>query len=53
LSRKAHPYFGRLNRLDGAGLAPAGGPGGRAPPMTADEQPGVLWQAFREESEPA
>ena len=53
MSRKAHPYLGQLNRLEGARVSPLNGPGGRAPPMTADEQQGVLWEALREESEPA
>ena len=53
MSRKLHPYFGQLNRFEQARAAKPGGTRGRAPLMTADEQQGVLWQAFREESEPA
>lgn len=51
LARRPHPYFGKLNRLAPAATPPPGGGRGRAPAMTPDEQPGVLWQAIREGSE--
>ena len=53
MSRKSHPYFGQLNRLAQARAPMAGGACGRAPRMTPDDQQGVLWEAIREESEPA
>jgi hypothetical protein len=48
LSRRPHPYFGQINRLEQGCTAAPGGAGGGAPPMTPGEQQGVLWQAFRE-----
>jgi len=51
LSRRSHPYFRQLNRLAAAPVATPGKKGGRAPQMTPDEEPGVLWQAIREGSE--
>ena len=51
MSRRPHPYFGRINRLEGARLATPGDGRGRAPAMAADEQQGVLWTAFREAEE--
>ena len=53
LSRRPHPYFGRINRLEAARATVPGGGCGRAPAMAPAEQQGVLWQAFRETSEPA
>ena len=53
MSRRPHPYFGQLNRLEQARTAAPGKAGGRAPLMTPDEEQGVLWQAIRESSEPA
>ena len=53
MSRRPHPYFGRINRLEGARVAPPGKGTGRAPKMTPDEQQGVLWQAIREDPDPA
>lgn len=53
LSRRPHPYFGRINRLEAARAAAPGQGCGSAPAMSADEQQGVLWAAFREASEPA
>ena len=47
LSRRSHPYFGQLNRLEQAGGSASGGSNGSAPPMAPAEQQGVLWQAFR------
>ena len=51
LSRKSHPYFGQLNRLESAHIVPRGKGRGRAPLRTPDEEPGVLWEAVREDSE--
>lgn len=48
MSRRSHPYFGQLNRLEQVRAVTSGGAGGRAPRMTPDEEQGVLWQAFRE-----
>ena len=53
MSRRSHPYFGQLNRIEQAGDSASGGSNGSAPPMTPDEQKGVLWQAFRKAAEPA
>jgi len=53
MSRKSHPYFGQLNRLEEAcGAVPMGG-GGHAPEMAPEDQPGVLWNAFRKNAEAA
>ena len=48
MSRRPHPYFGQLNRLERVRPATPVEGGGAAPPMTPDEEPGVLWQAIRE-----
>jgi len=47
LSRRAHPYFGQIDRL--APLPPADPARRRTrePAMTPDELPGVLWDAVR------
>jgi hypothetical protein len=47
LSRRPHPYFGRLNRLEEAGMAGAAQAHGRAPKMTPQQEAGILWEAFR------
>ena len=52
MSRRPHPYFGQLNRLEQGGIAKPGKGGGRAPLMTPDEEQGVLWQAIRDGSKP-
>jgi hypothetical protein len=53
LSRKSHPYFGQLNRLEGATTVPRGKGRARTPLRTPDEEPGVLWEAIREGSDSA
>jgi hypothetical protein len=53
VSRRPHPYFGQINRLEQAGVPASGGAGSRAPTMTPGEQQGVLWQAFRQTAEDA
>ena len=47
MSRRPHPYFGRLNRLEEAGMAGAAQAHGRAPKMTPQQEAGILWEAFR------
>ena len=53
MSRRSHPYFGQINRLAAAPVVAPGKKRARPPQMTPDEEPGVLWQAIREGSEPA
>ena len=53
MSRRSHPYFGQINRLAAQPVATPGKKRARAPQMTPDEEPGVLWQAIRDGSETA
>jgi len=52
LARRPHPYFGKLDRLAVASLAVPRGRRGRAPLVSPDEEPGVLWERFREDAKP-
>jgi hypothetical protein len=53
VSRRPHPYFGKINRLEQGCAAASGAASGGPPPMSPGEQQGVLWQAFRKAAEPA
>jgi len=51
VSRRPHPYFGRLNRLEET-RKPGPRRGRRTEPAASpDSEPGVLWDAFRETPE--
>jgi hypothetical protein len=47
LSRRPHPYFGLINRLEEAGKAGTGQADRRLPRLTPQQEAGVLWEAFR------
>lgn len=50
MSRHPHPYFSRVNRHLEAGLARPRRTNTRTPLAKPKDQPGVLWDAFREDS---
>jgi hypothetical protein len=52
MARRSHPYFGQINRLEAGRIALPRDTRGRAPRLTPDEEPGVLWDAFRGDPEP-
>jgi hypothetical protein len=47
VSRRAHPYFGRLNRLKEVRRAAAEESRRAEPTVTPDTEPGVLWDRLR------
>jgi len=47
VSRRSHPYFGRLNRLEEMRRTPAGQSRRVEPPVTPDKEPGLLWDRLR------
>jgi len=47
LSRRPHPYFGLINRLEETGAAGTGPAERRMPRMTPQQEAGILWEAFR------
>jgi hypothetical protein len=53
VSRRSQPGFGQLNRRIEAGPLLPRRPNARTPLAKPRDQPGVLWDAFREKQEPA
>jgi hypothetical protein len=53
VSRRGHPYFGRLNRRSEVGKPGPRQPNARTPLTKPKDEPGVLWAAFREPGPPA
>jgi hypothetical protein len=47
VSRRPHPYFGRLNRLAEVRRTEAKASRRAEPPVTPDTEPGVLWDRLR------
>lgn len=47
VSRRSHPYFGRLNRLEEVRRTAPGQSRRAEPPVTPDTEPGVLWDKLR------
>jgi hypothetical protein len=46
-SRRPHPYFGRLNRLEEARKVAPGGGRRATPRANPEREPGILWDEFR------
>jgi hypothetical protein len=47
VSRRPHPYFGRLNRLAEVRMAAAGQSRRVEPTVAPDTEPGILWDRLR------
>ena len=47
VSRRSHPYFGRLNRLEEVRRTAADKSRRAEPPVKPDTEPGILWETFR------
>ena len=47
VSRRAHPYFGRLNRLEEARKVVPGTARRQEPEACPTREPGLLWDEFR------
>ncbi len=47
VSRRSHPYFGRLNRLEEVRRTAAGQGRRVEPPLTPETEPGILWDRLR------
>lgn len=47
VSRRSHPYFGRLNRLAEVRRTGAGQSRRVEPSVTPDTEPGILWDKLR------
>lgn len=47
VSRRSHPYFGRLNRLEEVRRTAAKQSRRVEPPVTPDTEPGILWDRLR------
>ena len=52
MSRHPHPYFSQINRRAEAGLARPRHANARTPLVKPKDEPGVLWEAFREKAPP-
>ncbi len=52
MSRKSHPYFGRLNRREEPRKLAPGQRSASEPLAKPREELGVLWAPFREEQSP-
>ena len=52
MARRPHPYFGQINRLEAGRIPVRRDRRRQAPRLTPDEEPGVLWDAFRGDPEP-
>lgn len=52
MSRRSHPYFGRLNRRSEALKPGPRAPNARTPLTKPKDEPGVLWEAFRDGPKP-
>jgi hypothetical protein len=48
VTRRRHPYFGRLNRRSEAGKPGPRQANARTPLTKPKDEPGVLWEAFRD-----
>jgi len=49
MSRRPHPYFGHLNRGGDEGKVEPGRRAASEPLVSARDEPGILWDAFRKE----
>ena len=49
MSRRPHPYFGQLQRGEEAKKLESGRRAASEPLVKARDEPGILWDAFREE----
>lgn len=52
VSRRGHPYFSQLNRRAEASTPAPRGINARTPLAKPNDEPGVLWDAFRETPPP-
>jgi len=52
MSRKSHPYFGRLNRREILRKLEPGLCNACEPQVEPSNEPGLLWAAFRGEQQP-
>jgi len=48
VTRRRHPYFGRLNRRSEIGKPGPRQVNARTPLTKPKDEPGVLWEAFRD-----
>lgn len=53
MSRRAHPYFGRLNRREVPRKLEPGQRNACEPLVKPADEPGVLWEPFRDKGPPA
>jgi hypothetical protein len=49
MTRRAHPYFSQVSRRPDAAASEKRRSNARAPLASANDEPGVLWQAFRDD----
>ena len=49
MTRRAHPYFSGLNRRSELGNPGPRQPNARTPLAKPKDEPGVLWDAFRDD----
>jgi len=52
MSRRPHPYFGRLNRREVLKKLEPGQRSASEPLVKPRDEPGVLWESFRDEKSP-
>ena len=53
MSRRTHPYFSQVDRRSQAAVSAQRQVNARAPLAKPKDEPGVLWDAFREPQPPA
>lgn len=53
MTRRSHPYFGKLNRLEEVRKRDAGQRRRAEPAVTPDAEPGILWDRLRASPEAA
>jgi len=51
--RRSHPYFGRINRREATRKLDPGQRTACEPLVKPRDEPGILWDAFRDEESPA
>ena len=49
MPRRPHPYFGRLNRHEEVAKPKPGSRNACEPSIRPRDEPGILWDAFRDE----